>query len=65
VEPDHNDQLFETFWTQQKCPLRSEGQMAHLIQAIQEGQTMAVSDGTFKDQAGAAAWTIEGRTADN
>jgi len=37
--------------------------MDHLIQAIQDGQAMAVSNGMFKDQAGAAAWTIEGRTA--
>ncbi len=37
--------------------------MANLIQVIQDGQAMAVSDGMFKDQAGAVVWMIEGCTA--
>jgi len=37
--------------------------MAELIQAIKNSQAVAVSNGSLKDQARVAAWTIEGHTA--
>jgi len=61
--PGVSNNLFKPFWTWQKCNLRSEGQMMNLIQAIHDGQAMAVSNSTFKDQAGAVVWMIEGHTA--
>jgi len=39
--------------------------VAQVIQALSHGTAVAVSDGSFKDYAGAAAWTIEGDTAAN
>jgi len=62
---DDNTKLFELFWTWQKCNLTSEGSMTNLIQVIHNGQAVEVSDGTFKDQAGAAAWMIEGCMAED
>jgi len=56
---------FKPFWTRWKCHLMTEENMADLIQAIYNGQAVAVSDGTFKDQAGAVAWMIEGHMAEH
>jgi len=55
----------EAFWIQQQCLLTEEGDLEKLFQAIFSGTAVAVSGGSFKDQAGAAAWTIEGPTAAN
>ncbi len=40
-----------------------EGQLDLLIMAIKDGKAVAVSDGFFKEQHGAAAWMIKGETA--
>jgi len=55
----------EAFWIQQQCLLTEEGDLETLFQAILSGTAVAVSNGSFKDQEGAAAWTIEGPTAAN
>ncbi len=34
----------------------------HLIQNMVKGQAVTVSNGSFMEQAGAAAWTIEGKS---
>jgi len=39
--------------------------VAQVIQALCNGKVVAVSDGSFKDYARAAAWTIKGDTTDN
>jgi len=39
--------------------------MADLIQAIYNGQAVTVSNGSFKDQARAATWMIEGQMAEH
>jgi len=39
--------------------------MANLIQAILSSQAIAVSNGSFRDQLGAAAWMIEGTMAEH
>jgi len=44
---------------------RLEGNENILINAIQQGIALAVSDGSFQNQAGAAAWTIESETKEN
>jgi hypothetical protein len=41
----------------------TQGDYATLAQDIKNGDAIAVSDGSFKDQLGTAAWTIEGRDA--
>jgi len=40
-----------------------EGEIDQLVEAIQKGQAVAVSNGLYKDATGAAAWTIEGMMA--
>jgi len=40
-----------------------QGEELAIVQAIEAGTAIAVSDGSFKDGCGAAAWTIEGATA--
>jgi len=52
-------------WQRCKCQVTTEGSTAQVIQALCDGTAVAVSDGSFKDYAGAAAWTIEGDTAAN
>jgi len=42
-----------------------EGNEDILINAIRQGIALAVSDGSFQNQAGAAAWTIESETKEN
>jgi len=51
------------FWQTWNCKLWLEGTAEELRQAILLGRVVAVSDGSFQDTAGAAAWTIEGTTA--
>jgi len=50
----------EPLWTWWQCQLTVEGTMAQLIQAFYSGKAVAVSNGSFKDQAGVAAWMIKG-----
>jgi len=38
-----------------------QGKLAQLEEAIKTGVVVAVSDGSFQDSKGSAAWTIEGR----
>jgi hypothetical protein len=35
-----------------------------IVHAIQQGEAIAVSDGSFKDTCGTAAWVIEGESSD-
>jgi len=53
------------FWTSWNCEYRIEGSDQELKQAIQQGVAVAVSDGSYQLEAGAAVWTIEGCMADN
>jgi len=62
-QPDGSITPMEAFWGQQQCLLMKEGDKESLIQVILSGTVVAVSNGSFKDQAGVAAWTIEGTTA--
>jgi len=39
------------------------GEINYLIQDILQGQAVAVSDGSFMEQSGAAVWTIKGKSA--
>jgi len=50
------------FWSTWQCEYTIEGSVTELSQAIQQGQAIAVSDGSYQLSAGAAAWTIEGHT---
>jgi len=52
-------------WQRWHCHVHTEGLVAQVIQALCNGKAVAVSDGSFKDYAGAAAWTIEGDTTAN
>jgi len=55
--------LSETkFWETWQCEETIIGQVEILIQAIRTGKAMAVSDGSYRDQHGAAAWTIKSET---
>jgi len=40
-----------------------EGEIDQLVEVIQKGQAVVVSNGSYKDATGAAAWTIEGMMA--
>jgi len=42
--------------------LETQGQEQRVVEAIQQGTTVAVSDGSFQDQAGLVAWTIKSDT---
>ncbi len=53
------------FWNSWNCEYRLEGSAQELKQAIEQGVAVAVSDGSYQLEAGAAAWTIEGCTAEN
>jgi len=41
------------------------GAVCEIVKAIENGQALAVSNGSFKTGCGAAAWTIEGCTVNN
>ncbi len=56
---------FNQVWQRWQCESTLEGSVDNLIQAIQSGKAVAVSDGSFRDQMGAAAWTIEATTAEH
>jgi len=55
--PSHNQTFFESWQGEHTI----EGEIQALIQDIISGHAVAVSDGSFRDQHGAAAWTIEGK----
>jgi hypothetical protein len=46
------------------CPLASPDQGAELAQAIIDGDAIAVSDGSFKEDYGTAGWTLRGQDDD-
>jgi len=60
-DEDHEDQ----FWDTWQCEFTIEGHADLLVQAIQKNKAVAVSDGSYWDQHGAAACTIKGETASN
>ncbi len=43
--------------------LKLDGPQKVLLKALSEGHGYAVSDGSYKDESGAAAWIIEGQTS--
>jgi len=49
-----------TFCSNWKWEVTVDGTVPGIVKAIQDGHAIAVSDGSFKDGKGAAAWTIEG-----
>jgi len=51
----------ECFWEGCQCEQQMTGEVTLLVQAIQQGMAVAVSDGSLQEQYGAVAWTIEGR----
>jgi len=61
-KPQTDYSTFETSW---HCEYRVEGSAHALKQAILQGVAVAVSDGSYQMNAGAAAWTIEGHTVEN
>jgi len=48
-----------------KLEVETIGKEQAVVEAITQGTALAVSDGSFKEGRGAAAWTIEGRMANN
>jgi len=53
----------DNHWT---THMRAEGQVQQLVQvAIQQHQTMAISNGSFMNQAEAAAWLIKGNSSEH
>jgi len=50
------------FYRKWKWEIRVKGTVQVIVQAIQDGQALAVSDGLFKDGKGAAAWIKEGHS---
>jgi len=48
-----------------QCEITLEGSVENLIQAILSGHATAVSNGSFRDQLGAATWTIEATMAEH
>ncbi len=46
-----------------KLKLRTTGRLSELKEDIQQGYGYIVSDGSYSQESGAAAWIIEGRTA--
>jgi len=55
-----SEQDFEAQWTMEEM---NTGNVVQLLTAIAQGKAIAVSDGSFMEQSGVAAWTIEGTTA--
>jgi len=45
--------------------LETHGQEQTVVEAIKQGQAVAVSNGSFQEQAGSAAWTIKSTTKQN
>jgi len=55
-----NKQEFEAQWATEEM---NTGDIVQLLKAIVQGKAIAISDGSFMEQSGAAAWMIEGTTA--
>jgi len=53
----------QKFWEAWQCEYFIDGQAEVLVAAIQQGSAVAVSDGSFQFEHGAAAWTIESSTS--
>jgi len=60
AEEDTNPLTF--CWQRWHCHVNTEGSVAQVIQALSNGTAVAVSNGSFRDQSGVAAWTIKGNT---
>jgi hypothetical protein len=45
-------------------PFHSEGSLATLVESIQQGTAVAVTDGSFKDTMGTAAYVVQDRLID-
>jgi len=58
--PPLAEELPQSFHDSWQCERVTHGNPSVLIQAITAGKAVAVSDGSYKDHQGAAAWTIEG-----
>jgi len=58
-ETINKEQEFEEQWWIEEMNM---GNTEQLKLAIAQGSAIAVSNGSFKEQTGAAAWTIEGAT---
>jgi len=63
VDPMRTTDRHVLFWKTWDCDSWIEGSAQELRQSILQGRAVAVSDGSFHEAAGAAAWTIEGNTA--
>jgi len=59
---DFQNSQFSRTW---KLEVETIGKEQVVVEAIAQGTALAVSDGSFKEGRGAAAWTIEGQTATN
>ena len=46
------------------CDIAASDNGVVIAQALRDGTAVAVSDGSFKDKFGTAAWVIEGRRSD-
>jgi len=51
------------FWRDWKWEITVVGEVQEIVAAITDGTALAVSDGSYKEGRGAAAWTIEGHSA--
>jgi len=59
---DFQNSPFSQTW---KLEVETIGTEQVVVEAITQGTALVVSDGSFKEGQGAAAWTIKGRTATN
>jgi len=67
TQTDDHAPSWEQFQESQFCSnwkweVMVEGQVQVIVQAIQDGKALAVSDGSYKDGQGVAVWTIEGHS---
>jgi len=53
------------FWMSQHCDYCIQGSAQELKEAILQGVAVAISNGSYQLEAGAAVWTVEGHTSDN
>ena len=64
IDPCHRLRTAE-FSTQWALGISLQGAQGKLQTALSRGKGYAVSDGSFKDKAGSAAWIIEGANVTN
>ncbi len=63
ITPDKVNSIQHQFWTTWPCEINLEGQADILEEAIKQGTAVAVSDGSYQSDHGAAAWVIESCTS--